>query len=108
MFIQHIETYPDEIYLFGYMRGSSGVAAYPFAARFADGKVTDLREIKSKLYETPGRWIKWFDTDYEYVKTYKDWELHGFSEKEAQSHECLMQKPQPPKVSIKQIWELNG
>ncbi len=93
MFIEHIETYPDGIYLFGFMRGSSGVASYPFAARFADGEVIDIREIKSKLYETPGRWMIWFDTDYEYVKTYKNWELHGFSEKEAQSHECLMQKP---------------
>lgn len=108
MFIQHIETYPNEIYLFGYIRGDSSVAKYPFAAKFADGKVVDIREIKSKLYETPGRMMIWFDTDYEYVKIYKDWELHGFSEKEAQSHECLMQKSQPPKVSIKRIWELNA
>ena len=52
--------------------------------------------------------MTWFDNDYEYVKIYKNWELQGFAEKEAQSHECLMQKPQPPKVSIKQIWELTG
>ncbi len=108
MFLQHIETYPEEMYFFGYMRGDNDVGKYPFAARFVNGEVLDIREIKSKIYETPGRWMIWFDTDYEYVKTYKDWELHGFSEKEAQSHECLMQKPQPPKVTIKQIWELNG
>ena len=108
MVIEHIETYPDEIYLFGFMRGDDGVGKYPFATKFANGEIMDIREIKSKLYETPGRWMTWFDTDYEYVKTYKDWELHGFSEKEAQVHECLMQKPQPPKVTIKQIWELNG
>ena len=108
IFIEHIETYPDEIYLFGFVRGDFGVSNYPFAARFSDGQAIDIREIKSRNYETPGRWMIWFDTDYEYVKTYKNWELQGFSEKEAQSHECLMQKPQPPKVSIKQIWELNG
>lgn len=106
--IEHIETYPEEIYLFGYIRGDSNVAKFPFASKFSNGKAIDIREIKSKIYETPGRWMRWFDSDYEYVKTYKDWELQGFSEKGAQSHECLMQKPQPPKVSIKQIWELNA
>ena len=108
IFIEHIETYTDEIYLFGFVRGDVGVSNYPFASRFSNGQAIDIREIKSKNYETPGRWMIWFDTDYEYVKTYKNWELQGFSEKEAQSHECLMQKPQPPEVSIKQIWELNG
>ena len=108
IFIQHIETYPEEMFLFGFIRGDDGVGKYPFVAKFANGEILDIREIKSKLYETPGRWMKWFDTDYEYVKTYKDWELYGFSEKEALSHECLLQKPQPPKVTLKQIWELNG
>lgn len=108
IFIEHIETYPDEIYLFGYMRGDSSVGKYPFAAKFADGQAVDIREIKSKLYDTPDRWMIWFNGDYEYVKTYKNWELHGFTKKEAQSHECLMQKPQPPKVSVKKIWELNA
>jgi len=108
IFLQHIETYPEVMYLFGFIRGDNGVGKYPFAAKFANGEILDIREIRSKFYETPGRWMIWFDTDYEYVKTYKDWELHGFSEKEAQSHECLLQTPQPPKVTIKQIWELNG
>ena len=108
MHLEHIETYPGEIYLFGFMRGESGCGEYPFAARFIDGRVADIREIKTKLYDTPGRWMIWFDTDYEYVKTYKNWELHGFTEKEAETKECLKQKPFPPVVTVKKIWELNG
>lgn len=109
MVLRHVEAQEDGVYLFGYVKARSILDCYSFAAKLSDYKLTDIRKIKSHAYDVPVIWDSWFhDTDYRYLLEYKNWELHGFSEKEAQSHECLMLKPEPPKVSIKKIWELNA
>lgn len=105
MFLQHVEVYEDEIYLFGFMREGSGVYDYSFTARFVNGEVKDLRPIRSNAYPITD-WSAWDKNDCRYLDIYKNWETEGFSEHSAQKYECL--KNNPPKVTIKHIWELNG
>lgn len=40
--LDHIETYENDIYLFGFFRGDNGIFDYLFTSKFADG---ELREI---------------------------------------------------------------
>ncbi len=107
MVLKHIETYPNEVYVSGFMRGDSGVYAYPFAAKLADGEIRELRRITSNEYPI-NEWTPFEMNDSWYLWIYKHWETEGCTEMTAKQHECLMQKPAPPKVSIKHIWEING
>ncbi len=50
MILDHIEVYPDEIYLLGFIRGGDSVFDYGFVSKYADGKITGLKEIKSAEY----------------------------------------------------------
>ena len=65
----------------------------------------DLRPIQSNAYPITD-WSAWDKNDCRYLDIYKKWETEGFSELTAQKYECL--KDNPPKVTIKHIWELNG
>ena len=78
---------------------------YSFTARFVGGEVKDLRPIQSNAYPITD-WSAWDKNDCRYLDIYKNWETEGFSELSAQKYECL--KDNPPKVTIKHIWELNG
>jgi hypothetical protein len=106
IFLRFIETYPDEVYVFGFMRGDSGVYDYPFTAKFADGEIRDIRRIQSNAYPI-SEWTPWDKNDCQYLHIYKNWETEGFAKESAKSHECLMQEPAPPKITIKHIWEIN-
>lgn len=107
MFLEYIETYVDEIYLFGFMRDDNGIFDYGFTAKYVNGELGDIRRIQSADYAIANSITPWDKTDYSYLHIYKYWETHGFSENTARQYECLKQEPEPPKVSIKQIWELN-
>lgn len=106
MFLEYIETHDDEVYLFGFMRGENGPFEYGFSAKYVNGETIDIRRIKSNDFPITD-WTPYDKTDCRYLHIYKGWETHGFSEKTAQQYECLMQKPEPSKVSIKKIWEIN-
>lgn len=107
MFLEYIETYVDEIYLSGFMRDDNGIFDYGFTAKYANGELKDIRRIQSTDYAIANSIMPWDKTDYRYLHIYKYWETLGFSENTAKQYECLKQEPEPPKVSIKQIWELN-
>ena len=106
MVLDHIEVYPDEIYLLGFIRGDDGVLDYGFVSKYADGKIIGLKEIKSSDYAIESLPQKWAKTDYEYLEIYKSWELHGFTEKD--SERITRCKPKKPKITIKQIYEANS
>ena len=88
------------------MRGDSGVYDYPFAAKFTDGEIRDIRRIQSNDYPI-SEWSPWDKNDCRYLYIYKNWETEGFAKESAKSHECLMQEPEPPRITIKHIWEIN-
>ena len=106
MVLHHIETYDDEVYLYGFMRTESGPYDYAFTAKFVNGEVKDIREIKSTEFPITD-WTIWGKNDASYLGIYKRWEMHGFTEESAMV-EYLKKEPNPPKVTIKQIWQLNG
>ena len=104
MFLQYIETYVDDIYVVGFMRGDNGIYDYSFTARIVNGEVKDIKKIQSNVFPITD-WSPWDKNDCRYLCIYKDWETHGFSDLTAKSHECLQNNP--PKITIKQIWKLN-
>lgn len=110
MHLNYIETYENEVYVFGFMRDEHGIYDHGFTAKFENGSVRDIRRVDS--YEYPiTDWTPWSlrkNTDCCYLKIYKNWETCGFAEKSASSYECLKQTPEPPKITIKHIWEING
>ena len=106
MVLNHIETYDDEVYLYGFMRTDSEPFDHAFVARFANGEVKDIREIKSTAFPITD-WTLWGKNDASYLHMYKWWEMHGFTEESAR-FEYFKIEPDPPKITIKQIWELNG
>lgn len=105
MVLHHIETCDNEVYLYGFMRGTCGVYDYAFTARFVNGEVKDIREIKSTEFPITN-WTLWGKNDASYLGIYKSWEMHGFTEDSARV-DYLIKEPNPPKVTIKQIWQLN-
>lgn len=106
MVLHHIEASDDEVYLYGFMRAECGVFDHGFTVKFVDGEVKDIREIKSTEFPVT-EWTLWGKNDASYLGIYKDWEMYGFTERSAMV-DYLIQEPNPPKATIKQIWQLNG
>ncbi len=103
MVLDHIEVYPDEIYLLGFIRGADGTFDYGFVSKYADGEIIEPKKIKS-----PGSATiipkKRADSMYHiYLSMYKNWEIHGFTD------ECLKwswpYKFKKGEVSLKQVYE---
>lgn len=105
--LDYVETHDDEVYLLGFMRDDNDIFDYGFTAKLVNGELRDIRRIQSTDYAIANSIMPWDKTDYRYLHIYKYWEAHGFSENTAKQYECLQQEPEPPKVSIKRIWELN-
>ena len=107
LFLRFIETYTDEVYVFGFMRRDDGVYDYPFTARFVNGEIRDIRRIRSNDYPITD-WTPWENNDCRYLHIYKNWETEGRSAYAAKQYACLMQEPAPPEITIKHIWEINA
>ena len=66
------------------------------------------RAGRSFYYGNPiSEWTPWDKNDCRYLYIFKNWETEGFAKESAKSHECLMQEPEPPRITIKHIWEIN-
>lgn len=104
IYLEFVETYPDEVYVFGFMRGDSGVFEYPFTAKFEDGELKDIRKITSNAYPITD-WTPWDKNDCRYLYLYKQWETTGCSIYATMSYKCL--EDSPVRITIKEIHELN-
>lgn len=87
MVLEALEIVDDNCYVLGFMRNNEDVFDYGFAGVF-DG--TDITEIK-----------KLPNDEYKYLVAYKEWEIHGFTDK------CLewlsiKHYSERPKASIKE------
>lgn len=102
VFLNHIEVYPDEIYLLGYVKSNDVTRSYCFVSKYADGNIVEPREIKSEDYTFFKREI----TDYDYLILYKDWEISGFTKK--QGNMFGSNRRERPRVTIKQVYEANA